>query len=43
MLVDAGLDEASARADVDALHRGRVLVLVQSAMGVDELARVIDG
>ena len=43
MLVDAGLDEASARADVDALHRGRVLVLVQSAMGVDELARAIDG
>jgi hypothetical protein len=43
MLVDAGLDAASARADVDALHRGRVLVLVQSIMGVDELARAIDG
>ena len=43
MLVDAGLDAASARADVDALHRGRVLVLVQSTMGVDELARAIDG
>jgi hypothetical protein len=38
-----GLDAASARADVDALHRGRVLVLVQSTMGVDELARAIDG
>jgi hypothetical protein len=27
MLVDAGLDEATAAADVDALHHGRVLVL----------------
>jgi hypothetical protein len=42
MLVDAGLDEAAARADVDALHRGRVLLLVESAMGLDEIARVID-
>ena len=42
-LVDAGLDEATARADVEALHDGRVLVLVQSAMGLDEIAAVIDG
>jgi hypothetical protein len=42
MLVDAGLDQATARADVDALHRGRVLVLVESALGRDEIARVID-
>jgi len=43
MLVDAGLDEATAKADVEALHTGRVLVLVQSAMGLDEIAAVIDG
>jgi hypothetical protein len=43
MLVDAGLDEATAKADVDALHAGRVLVLVQSAMGLDEIAATIDG
>ena len=42
MLVDAGLDEATAKADVEALHTGRVLVLVQSAMGLDEIAAVID-
>jgi hypothetical protein len=43
MLVDAGLDKATAKADVEALHRGRVLVLVQSAMGLAEIAAVIDG
>jgi hypothetical protein len=43
MLVDAGLDDATAKADVEALHQGRVLVLVQSAMGLDELGAVIDG
>jgi hypothetical protein len=43
MLVDAGLDEATAEADVEALHDGRVLVLVQSAMGLDHIAAVIDG
>jgi hypothetical protein len=42
MLIAAGLDEASARSDVDALHRGRVLVLVQSAVALDELAAVTD-
>jgi hypothetical protein len=43
LLVDAGLDHATARADVDALHRGRVLVLVQSAMDLDAIAAAIDG
>jgi len=43
LLVDAGLDESTAKADVEALHNGRVLVLVQSAMGLDEIAAVIDG
>ena len=43
MLLDAGLDEASAAADVEALHQGRILVLANSPMGVDELAAVIDG
>jgi hypothetical protein len=31
MLVEAGLDEAAAAADVRALHEGRILVLVMSA------------
>ena len=43
MLVAAGLDEATAKADVEALHRGRVLVLVQSAMRLDEITAAIDG
>jgi hypothetical protein len=43
MLVDAGLDEATAEADVEALHHGRVLVLVRSALGLDEIAAAIDG
>jgi len=42
MLLDAGLDEATAASDVEALHHGRILVLVRSAMAVDEIARVID-
>lgn len=43
MLVAAGLDEATARADVTALHAGRVLVLVHSAVPLDEIAAAIDG
>ena len=43
MLVDAGLDEATAETDVAALHEGRVLVLVQSDMAFDEIAVAIDG
>jgi hypothetical protein len=31
LLVEAGLDRASARTNVDALHAGRVLVLVEDA------------
>lgn len=31
MLVEAGLDERAAEADVEALHEGRVLVLVRTA------------
>jgi hypothetical protein len=42
MLIDAGLDETTAKADVDALHSGRVLVLVESTMGLDRIAGVID-
>ena len=42
-LVDAGLDEATAAADVAALHQGLVLVLARSPMGIDDLAGVIDG
>jgi len=41
-LIDAGLDEATAKADVDALHRGRVLVLVSTTMGFDRIAGAID-
>ena len=41
-LVDAGLDQASAAADVDALHAGRVLVLVHSESALDDIAAVID-
>jgi hypothetical protein len=43
MLLDAGLDEATATSDVRALHHGRILVLVESAMALDEIAGVIDG
>jgi hypothetical protein len=42
MLLDAGLDDATATADVEALHEGRILILVDSAMTLDEIARVID-
>jgi hypothetical protein len=43
MLVDAGLDDATAKADVEALHEGRVLVLVRSDMALQEIAAAIDG
>jgi hypothetical protein len=42
LLIDAGLDKATARSDVEALHNGRILVLVRSAMALDEIAAVID-
>ena len=38
LLTDAGLDEAAAERDVDALHAGRVLVLVEAPEG--DAARV---
>ncbi|MDX6724283.1 MAG: hypothetical protein QOD73_2687 [Solirubrobacteraceae bacterium] len=41
MLLDAGLDEATATSDVDALHHGRTLVLVQSAVALDDVARLL--
>ena len=34
MLVDAGLDDATARTDVQALHEGRVLVLVRADQAI---------
>jgi hypothetical protein len=42
MLLDAGLDEATAKTDVEALHHGRILVLVESAMEFDAIADAID-
>jgi hypothetical protein len=43
MLIGAGLDEAAAESDVEALHRGRVLVLVRGDVDVRELAAALDG
>jgi hypothetical protein len=42
ILVDAGLDQAIAAANVGALHAGRVLVLVHSESALDDIAAVID-
>ena len=44
MLVQAGLDEASAAADVEALHDGRVLVLVRppAPSGVEDVTTILD-
>ena len=42
ILVDAGLDQAIATANVGALHAGRVLVLVHSESARDDIAPVID-
>jgi hypothetical protein len=42
ILVDAGLDEAAAAAEVGALHEGRVLVLVHSDSALDDIVAVID-
>ena len=41
-LRDAGLDAAAARADVEALHAGRILVLVRGAMAPEEVIAVLD-
>jgi hypothetical protein len=42
ILLDARLDRTAAKANVDALHAGRVLVLVHSESGLDDIAAVID-
>jgi hypothetical protein len=42
LLVDSGLDQATATANVDALHEGLVLVLVHGDSGLDDTAAVID-
>jgi len=43
MLVEAGLDEATAAADVEALHDGRILVLVRtSSPHPEDVALVLD-
>ena len=42
--MEAGLDAAAAEADVDALHAGRVLVLVQlTSIAKDEVRALLDG
>jgi hypothetical protein len=44
ILTDAGLDEAAAERDVDALHAGRVLVLVSAPEGETErVGALLDG
>ena len=42
ILLDAGLDQAIVTANIEALHAGRVLVLVQSESAPDDIAAVID-
>jgi hypothetical protein len=43
LLIDAGLDPDAAAKDVEALHEGRVLVLVRaSALTADDVTRVLD-
>jgi len=42
MLVEAGLDEAAAEADVRALHEGRILVLVSGTFERADAERVMD-
>jgi hypothetical protein len=44
LLMGAGLDDATAEADVDALHAGRILVLVHvAAIGHDDARALLDG
>jgi hypothetical protein len=44
LLRDAGLDEATAARDVEALHAGRVFVLVDVAEGDEgRIAAALDG
>ena len=44
LLMEAGLDDATAEADVDALHAGRILVLVRvTAVARDDVRALLDG
>ena len=44
LLMDAGLDDATAEADVDALHAGRILVLVHdAAIGRNAARALLEG
>jgi hypothetical protein len=44
LLMEAGLDDATAEADVDALHAGRILVLVHvAAVGRDDVRALLEG
>ena len=44
LLMEAGLDAAAAEADIDALHAGRVLVLVHIAsIAKDDVRALLDG
>ena len=44
LLMDAGLDDATAEADVDALHAGRILVVVRvAAIAQDDARALLDG
>ncbi len=43
LLMDAGLDDAAAEADVDALHAGRILVLVTlGAIAAEDVRALLD-
>ena len=41
LLVDAGLEPAIATGDVDALHAGRVLVLVQGESALEDVQQTL--
>ncbi|MGH2848656.1 MAG: hypothetical protein ACRDL0_22080 [Thermoleophilaceae bacterium] len=44
LLTDAGLDEATAERDLNALHAGRVLVLVKAPEGeAERVGTLLDG
>jgi hypothetical protein len=44
LLMEAGLDDATAETDVDALHAGRILVLVTlAAIAADDARALLDG
>ncbi len=44
LLMDAGLDEATAESDVERLHAGRVLMLVEAPEGdTERIGALLDG